>query len=55
MSAPFLEKLLVPHSTDDWLDRRAMFETQRKRREGVAFALKWIDEHHPRFRGREAK
>lgn len=50
----FIDKLLEPHSTDDWLDRRAALEADKRKEAHLRFAQDWLAKNHPRHRGRAA-
>jgi hypothetical protein len=51
MTAPFLEQLLVPHSVDDWLDRRSALEAPERNARIKAEVEDWLRKNHPRFGG----
>ena len=50
--SPFVAKLLEPHTTEDWLDRREALEREERAARHLAIAEDWLRKHHPRFGGR---
>lgn len=50
--SPFIEQLLAPNSTSDWLDRREAIDRETRKAYYLKQAQDWLAKHDPRYGGR---